>query len=117
MPTDECPQCVGHTKLDCIRDQFTSKLSDLLQNALGQLSPQVPEDTVEVNERKATFPIELADHLLWLAASIYSGEGYRGSEAIFELAKALEGVDCDDEEALEEGKPVGARLVPSSDVN
>ena len=112
MPTEDCSNCTSSTKLDCIRDQFASRVAKLLQDTL--VEDQVPESITEVDERKLNFPLELADHLLWLAASIYAGEGVKSSEAIYALAKALEELDCDDEPSPDEGeKP---RVVPS-DVN
>ena len=112
MPNEDCPNCTGHTKLNCIRDQFGSKLAKLLQDTLEEVQAQISEDSPEVNERKESFPLELADHLLWLSASVYVGEGSPSSEAIYELAKAL-----DEVEESTEAKPPGPRLISEHDVN
>ena len=120
MSNEECPNCAGHTKLDCIRDTFASKLAKLLHDTLDEVPDQTPDDPPEVNGRKSNFPVELADHLLWLAASVYVGEGAQGSEAIYELAKAIEELGSepdDDEDEPTEVDPPGPRLVSSNDVN
>jgi hypothetical protein len=100
--------------LDCIRDRFNDKLAKLFQDALAEVT-QVQDGSPEVNERRESFPIELADHLLWLTASIYTGEGGLGSEAIYELAKSFEELSSESEEVeAEESEP---RLVSEHDVN
>ena len=78
---------------------------------------RVTEDTPEVKGRKVSFALELAEHLLWLAASIYTGEGAPGSEAIYELAKAIEEVGYDPDEETTEIDPPGPRLMSDIDVN
>jgi hypothetical protein len=117
MPYEECPHCTGHQKLDCIRDTFASKLAKLLHDTLDEVPAEVPEEQPEISERKAHFPTELADHLLWLAASVYVGEGVLGSEAIYELAKAIEEVGSEPDEDPTEADPQGPRFVSEHDVN
>lgn len=122
MPTKNCPQCAGHDFLNCLRDRFGAKLAKLLQDTLEQvkthtLETQTIEDTPEIKDRKECFPIELADHLLWLAATVYTGEGIRGSEAIYELSKAIEEVEFDEDEDPTEVDLPGPLSVPNNDVN
>jgi hypothetical protein len=106
MPNDECPNCSGHPKLDCIRDHFSSKVAKLLQDALEEVRVGILEETEEIKDRKEAFPLELADHILWVAASIYVGERAPNSEAIYELAKALEEMDSEVEVMeVDEPKP------------
>jgi hypothetical protein len=114
MANENCPNCAGHTQLDYLRDQFGSKLAKLLQDSMDEVYALTLEDTPEVTDRKRYFDIELADHLLWLAASIYTEEGLPGSEAIYELAKALEEVGSDPDE---EPTDVNSSERPLSDAN
>lgn len=118
MSNEECPNCSGHNFLNCIRAQFVDKLAKLVNDTIEEINANKLEETPEVTGRKESYPLELADHLLWLAASIYTGEGAQGSEAIYELAKALEelGSEPDEDEDPTEEIP-GPRLVSSNDVN
>ena len=119
MSNEDCPNCSGHTQLDCLRDYFGGTLAELLRDTLEKVRAVTQEDTPEVKDRKEAFSIELAEHLLWLAAAVYSGEGYRGSEAIYELARALEEVESEpdeDEEPVEIDPPI-LSLVTRNDVN
>lgn len=117
MPNEECPSCSGHPKMDCIRDHFSAKLAKLLHDTLEEVQARVLEDSPEVNDRKESFPLELADHLLWLAASIYVGEGVPSSEAIYELAKALEELDSESDGEATDPEPQRPKLVSNNDVN
>jgi hypothetical protein len=97
MPTKNCPSCSNHDFLNGVTDNFGSKLAKLLQDSLEEIKLHRFEGAPpEVIGRKDSFPIELADHLLWLAASIYVEEDSPASEAIYELARAFEEV-CSEE--------------------
>jgi hypothetical protein len=119
MSNEECPNCSGHNFLNCIRSQFVEKLAKLVDDTIEEVKAHnLENETPEVASRKESYPLELSDHLLWLAASIYTGEGAQGSEAIYELAQALEelGSEPDEDEDPTEEIP-GPRLVSSNDVN
>lgn len=98
MASDNCPKCIGNTQLESLREYFVDGLSNLLQDTLDKAQDVTPE----VQDRKESFAIELADYLLWLAASVYTEEGLPNSEAIYELARALEGVGSDPDDTEDE---------------
>jgi hypothetical protein len=98
MSNDNCPKCIGSTQLECLREYFGEWVAKLLQETLDKAQGVPPE----VQDRKESFALELADYLLWLAASIYTEEGLPGSEAIYELAKAIEGVGSDPDDTEDE---------------
>jgi hypothetical protein len=108
MASDNCPKCSGNTQLECLREYFVSGVSKLLQDTLDKAQNVTPED----QNRKESFAIELADYLLWLAASVYTEEGFYGSEAIYELARALEGVGSEPDDA--ENKDIEPTILDSN---
>lgn len=98
MSNENCPKCIGNTELDCLREHFADGILKLLQDTLDRAQEVAPE----ARDRKEAFAIELTDSLLWLAASVYTEEGLPGSEAIYELAKALEGVEPEPDDSEDE---------------
>lgn len=93
----ECESCPGHEFLNCASEQFESDVAGSIREYLDHARDHMPADeNPEVKERYVAFPTELAARLLWLAAGAFVQNGVPGSEAIYELAQALEQLDSTD---------------------
>lgn len=116
MADHDCTGCTGDDRLNCIWNEFQTKVRDLLDETLNVVDSSVDiSESAELEERCNTFAVELAEGLLGLCAEMYLEEGVRSSEAVFVLQSAYEDLESGELESSPGGEePTPLDSTPSS---